>query len=167
MHAQSCLTLSDTMDRSLPGSSVHGIFQARILEQVAISSSRESFQTRDWTSVSCIGRWILLSLSHLGMSENKWTWSRHFTSVKFPFFLNEFRTVGYYWTCYAIIFLWVTRDLFSHIKYIILISYLIRSWSGKLLCWGLATREAQSSLYTFKKSKMTTVSINTFCLLWH
>ena len=30
--AQSCLTLSDTMDRSLPGSSIHGIFQARVLE---------------------------------------------------------------------------------------------------------------------------------------
>ena len=40
---QLCLTLSDPMNRSPPGSSVHGIFQARILEWVAISSSRESF----------------------------------------------------------------------------------------------------------------------------
>ena len=37
--AQSCPTLCDTMDCSLPGSSVQGIFQARILEWVAISSS--------------------------------------------------------------------------------------------------------------------------------
>ena len=37
--AQSCPTLSDPMDYSLPGSSIHGIFQARVLEQVAISSS--------------------------------------------------------------------------------------------------------------------------------
>ena len=37
--AQSCLTLSDPMDRSLPGSSVHGIFQARVLESVAIAFS--------------------------------------------------------------------------------------------------------------------------------
>ena len=37
--AQSCLTLSDTMDCSLPGSSVHGIFQARVVEQVAIAFS--------------------------------------------------------------------------------------------------------------------------------
>ena len=37
--AQSCLTLSDPMDRSLPGSSVHGIFQARVLEWVAIAFS--------------------------------------------------------------------------------------------------------------------------------
>ena len=40
--AKSCPTLCDTMDCSLPGSSVHGIFQARILEWVAISSSRAS-----------------------------------------------------------------------------------------------------------------------------
>ena len=38
--AQSCLTLGDPMDCGLPGSSVHGIFQARILEWVAISSSK-------------------------------------------------------------------------------------------------------------------------------
>ena len=37
--AQSCLTLSDPMDCSLPGSSVHGIFQARVLEWVAIAFS--------------------------------------------------------------------------------------------------------------------------------
>ena len=38
--AQSCLTLSDPMDCSLPGSSVHGIFQARVLEWGAIAFSR-------------------------------------------------------------------------------------------------------------------------------
>ena len=38
--AQSCLTLSDPMDYSLPGSSIHGIFQARVLEWVAIAFSR-------------------------------------------------------------------------------------------------------------------------------
>ena len=36
-----CLTLCDPMDRSLPGSSIHGILQARILEWVALSSSRD------------------------------------------------------------------------------------------------------------------------------
>ena len=40
--AQSCPTLCDPMDCSLPGSSVHGIFQARVLEWVAISFSRGS-----------------------------------------------------------------------------------------------------------------------------
>ena len=42
--AQSCLTLCDSMDYSLPGSSVHGILQARVLEWVAIPSSRRSSQ---------------------------------------------------------------------------------------------------------------------------
>ena len=45
--AQLCMTLCDPMDCSLPGSSVHGIFQARILEWVAISFSRRSPQARD------------------------------------------------------------------------------------------------------------------------
>ena len=52
--AQSCPTPCNPMDCSLPGSSVHGIFQARILEWVAISFSRRSFQPRDWTRVSHI-----------------------------------------------------------------------------------------------------------------
>jgi len=47
--AQSHLTLCNPMDCSPPGSSVHGIFQARILERVAISYSRESSQPRDQT----------------------------------------------------------------------------------------------------------------------
>ena len=47
------------MDCSPPDFSVHGISQAGILEWVAISSSRGSSRPRDWTGVSCIGRWIL------------------------------------------------------------------------------------------------------------
>ena len=57
--AQSCLTLCDTMDCSLPGSSVHGISQTRILEWAAIFFSRESSQPRDRTHISCIGRLVL------------------------------------------------------------------------------------------------------------
>ena len=51
---QSCPTLWDAMDCSPPGSSVHGILQARILEWVAMLSSRGSFQHRDWTLVFCV-----------------------------------------------------------------------------------------------------------------
>ena len=57
------------MDRSPPGFSVRGILQARILEQVAISSSRESSQPRDQihiSYVSCIGRQVLYHQCHLG-----------------------------------------------------------------------------------------------------
>ena len=52
--AQSCLTLCNPMDCSLPGSSTHGIFQAIVLEWIAISFSKGSSQPRDQTRVSCI-----------------------------------------------------------------------------------------------------------------
>ena len=52
--AQSCLTLCKPMDCSLPGSSLHGILQARVLEWVAISFSRGSSRPRDRTRVSHI-----------------------------------------------------------------------------------------------------------------
>ena len=50
--AQSCPTLCDPMDCSPPGSSVHGVFQARTLEWVATSFSRGSSWLRGWTQVS-------------------------------------------------------------------------------------------------------------------
>ena len=52
--AQSCPTLCDPVDCSPPGSSVHGVLQARILEWVAISFSRGSSEPRNWTHVSLI-----------------------------------------------------------------------------------------------------------------
>ena len=59
--AQSCLTLCDPMDCSLTGFSVHGIFQARVLEWVAISFSRGSSWPRDRTWVSgIVGRCFTL-----------------------------------------------------------------------------------------------------------
>ena len=66
---QSCLTLCDPMDYSLPVSSIHGILQARILKWVAMPSSWGSFQPRDWTClsyVSFIGRQVLYHYHHLG-----------------------------------------------------------------------------------------------------
>ena len=60
--AQWCMTLCDSMDCSLPGSSVLGILKTRILAWVAISFSRGSSWTRDRTHVfwiSCIARWVL------------------------------------------------------------------------------------------------------------
>ena len=59
--AQSCLFLCNPMDCSLPGSSVHGILQVRILEWVAIPFSRGSSQPRDWTWISYIaGRFFTI-----------------------------------------------------------------------------------------------------------
>ena len=59
---QLCLTLCDPLDCSLPGSSVHGILQARTLEWVAVPSSRGFSQPGDGTHVSyvyCISRQVL------------------------------------------------------------------------------------------------------------
>ena len=56
------LFFCDPMDYSLPGSSVHGILQPRILEWVAMPSSRGSSRPKDWTHISCIsciGRRVL------------------------------------------------------------------------------------------------------------
>ena len=66
---QLCLTLCDPMDHILPGSSVQGILQARILKWVAISFSMGSSGPRDQTRiclVSCIGRWVLYHQCCLG-----------------------------------------------------------------------------------------------------
>ena len=73
--SKSCLTLRDPIDCSPPGSSVHGIFQARILEQVVTAFSRGSSPPRDWIHIHyisgrffttelhekrvCVGYWLL------------------------------------------------------------------------------------------------------------
>ena len=80
---QSFPSFCDHMDCNLPGSSVHGVFQAKILAWVAISYSRGPSWPRDGTRVSwvfCTGRWMryhhasLLSLlfSHSVMSDSLW-----------------------------------------------------------------------------------------------
>ena len=64
---QLCLTLCHPMDCSLPESSVHGIFQARIMKWVAMTSSRRSSKPRDQTCVfyvSCIDRQVLFHWQH-------------------------------------------------------------------------------------------------------
>ena len=74
--AQSHPTLCDPMDYSLSGSSVHGILQVRILEWVAMLSSRGSSRPRDQTHVfciSCIGRWIPHHLSHCALPTDRYT----------------------------------------------------------------------------------------------
>ena len=71
--AQSCPTVHDPLDCSPPGFSVHGIFQARILEWVVISSSRGSSQPRDRTHVSCIScisRRVLYQQGHRGSTSH-------------------------------------------------------------------------------------------------
>ena len=72
--AQPCPTFCDPMDCSLPGSSVHGIFQARVLEWVAISFSRGSSQPRDriWDS-HIAGRCFIVLCQAEGTDYKKFT----------------------------------------------------------------------------------------------
>ena len=73
--AQSCPILCDPMDCSPPGSSIHGIFQARVLEWVAISFSRGSSWPRGWTQVSHIaGRCFTIWATREALSGRK-EWS--------------------------------------------------------------------------------------------
>ena len=68
---KSCPALCDPMDCSQPGSSVHGILQARVLEWVVIPFSKGSIQPRGWifnSYDSHIGRRVLYHLHHLGSS---------------------------------------------------------------------------------------------------
>ena len=64
---QSCLTLCDPMDCSLPDSSVHGILQARILEWLAIPFFRRSSLSRDWSQADSLP-WAIRK-SHVGWKE--------------------------------------------------------------------------------------------------
>ena len=82
--AQSCPTLCDPMDCSLQGSSIHGIFQARVLEWVTISFSRGFSRPRDRTWVSRIADrhftiWATREASHISnkrLSTTNWHLSR-------------------------------------------------------------------------------------------
>ena len=109
---QSCLALCEPMDSSLPGSSIHGIFQARVLEWTAISFSRGSSQPRDRTCVSCIADrcftiWatrLLTSCQHMTThavlvhccqhSGHWWSWA---TSV--TIYLHDGNTPPPTWSC--------------------------------------------------------------------
>ena len=78
MFAHSCPTLCNPMDCSLASFSVHGIFQARILEWFAISFSRGSFRPWDWTHISWIGRQFFSFVClFLFFFDNRATWEAH------------------------------------------------------------------------------------------
>ena len=97
---QSCPTLCDSMDCRLPGFSVRGILQARILECVAMPSSRESFQPRiqpaSLLSPTLSGGFFTISatweaqlLSHFWLFETPWT-KIHQTPMSMEFSKQEY-----------------------------------------------------------------------------
>ena len=96
---QSCPTLCDPMECSLPCSSIHGIFQARVLEWIAISFSRGSSGPRDWTWVSHItGRHFTIWATREACSETHYQiimlclWNYH-TIIRCTAFI--YRTVSF------------------------------------------------------------------------
>ena len=110
---QSCPTLCNPMNCSLPGSSVHRILQARILKWVAVSSSRGSSQTRDrihFSWVSCIGRWVRYHSCHGGSCLHTCKMAIYLPSHLFspgPPHFSEYQTIDNtvgWWGCEAIVF---------------------------------------------------------------
>ena len=92
---QSCLTLSNPINHSPPGSSVPGIFLARILEWVAMPSSRRSSQPRDWTGLFCIAGRLFTTepmgkpIKHLQESNNYFCWLADLGEVIYSHFLQS------------------------------------------------------------------------------
>ena len=76
---RSCPTLRDPLDCSPPGSSVHGIFQARVLEWIAISFSRASSWPRDGTQVSRIAGRCFCHPSH--QDQRNWSDEEHYGMI--------------------------------------------------------------------------------------
>ena len=87
---QSCPILWDPMDCSLPGSSVQGISQARILEWVAISFFRGCTRPRDGTRISCTDRWILYCWASQSVHDNQQWVPSGMTSFRKPFLTSHF-----------------------------------------------------------------------------
>ena len=93
--AQLCPTLCDSVDYSPPGSSVHGILQARILEWVAISFSKGSSQPRDQTQVSRVaGRrfnlWATREAQQIYTYSVLWTLIIKAQEMMLKFWINPF-----------------------------------------------------------------------------
>ena len=89
----SCLTLCNSMDCRPPGSSVHGILQARMPEWVAISFYRGTSQPRDWTLVSDIsstGRQVLYHYRHRESIGTAWFLFFHYWYSIFPWMQCHF-----------------------------------------------------------------------------
>ena len=132
--AQSCPTLCNLKDCNPPGSSVNEIFQARILDCVAISYSRGSSQPRDQTHVSCvfcIGSRILYQ-SHLGspiINNNVlhiWKllkrWSQNF--------LRKFCNYVWWWMFTRLLVMIITQNIqisncyIIHLKFMLYVNYI-------------------------------------------
>ena len=106
------------MDCSLPGSSICGIFQARVLEWVAISFFRGSSQPRDQTQVSCIA----------GRCFNLWA-TREVRFRKAPLWVKVWRHALNLWSCFLV---WGWGQASS-----VFFMFYFLSWKNGLSCYNL------------------------------
>ena len=134
---QSCPTLCNPMDCSLPGSSVHGTLQARTLEWLAISSSRGSSRPRDWTLVSyvsCTGGWLLdhtgaIEFKVLAETSHHISWNRAAWSFSNPMVMWYFTNTkggGF-----------ITKQIFTFLSVFIKSSHKNTVHTSKLMCHSL------------------------------
>ena len=135
MHAKSfqlCMTICNPMDGSLPDSSVHGILQGRILEGVAMPSSRQSSQPRDWTCVSYI------SCTDWRFFTTRTTWApmsllRNLLSIPWPSLLYMICLRNPRIVDTEIFFINVVYGHLSCIHFCIWwVSYFCLNWNGKI-----------------------------------
>ena len=91
-----CLTLAIPWTVARQGSSVHRIFQARILKWVAISLSRGSSWPRDWTQVSCLADSLLHCRRILYWLSYQYSKVVQLYMYIYPFFFRFFSLIGYY-----------------------------------------------------------------------
>ena len=112
---QSCLTLWDPMDCSPPGSSVHGILQARVLEWVATPiSHQEIFPTQGSNPGLLHCKWILYHLSHQG-SPFLWKSSSDPLKPRHSFLRQKLGVCPFTWQNNKAILFYFTRNSASRI----------------------------------------------------
>ena len=115
---QLCPTLRDPMDCNLWGFSVHGILQARILEWVAMPSSKGSSWPRNWTHVSCVSCIAgidSLPLSHWG-NPNRW-YLPHIGTLLRLSSSSSFQGLFTEWVILRILVYWMLKGLLALKKY--------------------------------------------------
>ena len=111
------------MGCSLPGSSVHGVLQTRILEWVAISFSRGSSQHRDWTQVSCIAGRFFTDLA---------TREAHYVFI--------YHLYIFFWNIYYLAYLnW------AFLFFIYPIRFLLYMWFVNVACFSLFNNVLKTS----------------------
>ena len=116
IRAWSYPTLCNPMDCSSPGSSVHGIFQTRILEWVAIPSSRGSSRLKDWTFISYVQprKWQQQSLGGCLSDSRSSSWSLLFYLSRalniflpyLPHVQNEVVGIDNFWIDFQLSLFW-------------------------------------------------------------